>query len=413
MNRKYKAFQSPAVWMCGLVLSLGISSCKKEKDAEKQILPEVAANKWVQMSTGQSHATALGSDGSIWGWGHNDNGQLGVGSTDNLGTPTLLSPEKKWKYINTGFEHTMAIKTDGTLWAWGKNTNGQLGTGTKENSVTKPVQVGADKDWKTVLVGGSYTIALKNDNTLWTWGTHSSGKLGNGQTSGETLSPTKVGADNNWDKIFTGNNWGASFAIKKDGTLWAWGINQNGMLGTGNTTNQLTPVLVGGTSTYKMVTYGRARGTLAIKTDGTLWAVGRNSRGELGIGNMVDQLNWVQVGTDKNWNTVSLFARTTMATKTDGTLWGWGENMYGELGNGKINTGSVATDAILVPTQIAGQTGVAEVVVGLNFTIIRKNTNTGTLFVAGSNLDKLYSLGRGDKDLAKPQLTFSGHIYLP
>ncbi|RQO74061.1 hypothetical protein DBR43_01250 [Pedobacter sp. KBW06] len=412
MNRKYKRLKTQGVWLFAISLSLGISSCKKEKTTTETVTPEVKENKWVSMSTGQSHTVALGSDGSIWGWGHNATGQLGTGNTNSISTPALLSAERDWKFINTGYGHTVAIKTDGSLWAWGENTSGELGIGTKGTAVNTPTRVGNDTDWKMVLAGGNYTIAIKNNNTLWSWGTHSSGRLGNGQSTGETLTPVQVGAESDWDKIFTGNNWGASFAIKKDGTLYAWGVNQNGMLGNGNTSNQLSPVLVGGSSKYKMVSYGRARGTLAIKTDGTLWAVGRNSRGELGIGNMDTQANWVQVGTDKNWNTVSLFARTVLATKTDGSLWGWGENVYGELGNGKINPSSEVAETILSPVQIAGQSSVADAVVGFNFSVIRKNSNGGILFVAGSDMGAFYSLGKGTGN-TKPILSFSGHIYLP
>lgn len=396
-----------------LLLSLTILSCKKSSlSTDEPTVPEVIKNEWVSISTGQSHAVAMGSDGSIWGWGHNGTGQLGTGNILNVSTVSLLSSEKKWKSINTGFAHTVAIKQDGTLWAWGENTAGQLGIGTKESMVTSPVKVGTDNNWKIVLAGGNYTIALKNDNTLWTWGSNSSGRLGNGLNIGETLIPTQVGTENNWDKLFTGNNWGASFAIKKDGTLWAWGVNQNGMLGTGTTVNQLIPVLVGGNSTYKMVSYGRARSTLAIKTDGTLWGVGRNSRGELGNGNMDSQTNWIQIGTDKNWNTISLFARTVLATKTDGTLWGWGENTYGELGNGKANPGGTAEESITSPVQIAGQSSVVEAVVGFNFSVIRKSKNAEILAVTGNDMGEFHSLGKGDGTI--PALTtFSGHIYLP
>lgn len=411
MNRKYNAFS--ILLGSTLLLSLFASSCKKSSTNEPEpVGPEVLKNTWTSMSTGQSHTVALGSDGSIWGWGHNGSGQLGTGTITNVATPTLLSTEKNWKFINTGYEHTVAIKNDGSLWAWGGNSSGQLGTGAKGISVNTPQKIGTDNNWKQALVGGSYTIALKNDGTLWTWGSNSSGRLGNGLNTGETLVPTQVGSATDWDKLFTGNNWGASFAIKKNGTLWAWGVNQNGMLGTGDTNNQLSPVLVGGSSTYKMVAYGRARGTLAIKTDGTLWAVGRNSRGELGIGNMDTQANWVQVGTDKNWNTVSLFARSVLATKTDGTLWGWGENVYGELGNGKINPKSTEEETLTIPTQVAGQSGVIDAVVGFNFSVIRKKNGGDVLFVAGSDMGTFHSLGKGDGTNAAI-LAFSGHIYLP
>lgn len=397
--------------MMGLSLLTIISACKKNNE-EETTTPEVTKNQWASVSVGDSHAIALTAEGAIWGWGNNTGGLLGNGTETHVSTPVQLQPNKEWKFVKTGTSHTMAIKKDGSLWAWGINTYGELGIGSKGTSVLAPVQVGTDKTWKTVAVGGNYTLAIKEDGSLWSWGNPASGRLGNGLTSGDVMVPTRVGTDNAWAEVFSWNNWGGSFAIKKDGTLWAWGVNQNGMLGTGNTTTQLVPVLVGGTSTYKTVASGRARATLAIKKDGTLWAVGRNSRGELGLGNTDTQSTWVQVGTDKNWEAVALFNRSVIATKTDGSLWIWGDNVYGELANGKTNANSDLTQTLLSPTKLDGQSNVKLIAVAFNFSVITKGNVPNTLYVAGSDLTSIPSLGFGSIS-ATAQTSFKGNITLP
>ncbi|MNJ99982.1 Regulator of chromosome condensation (RCC1) repeat protein [compost metagenome] len=394
----------------GISLLTIISACKKNNE-EETTTPEVTKNQWVSVSVGDSHAIALTAEGAIWGWGNNTNGLLGTGTEAHVSTPIQLQPNKEWKFVKTGTSHTMAIKKDGSLWAWGINTYGELGNGTKVNA-SSPVQVGTDKTWKTVAVGGNYTLAIREDGSLWSWGNPASGRLGNGLTSGDVMVPTRVGTDNTWAEVFSWNNWGGSFAIKKDGTLWAWGVNQNGMLGTGNTTTQLEPTLVGGTSTYKTVASGRARATLAIKKDGTLWAVGRNSRGELGLGNTDTQSTWAQVGTDKNWESVALFNRSVVATKTDGSLWIWGDNVYGELGNGKFNTDSDLAQTLLSPTKLDGQTNVKLIAVAFNFSVITKGNVPNTLYVAGSNIGSFPSLGLGNTSTTA-QTSFKGNITLP
>ncbi len=167
----------------------------------------------------------------------------------------------------------------------GAGGGGRLGLNNEKN-YKKPVQVGKDKDWKTVSAGGTHTVALKNDGSLWTWGLNDFGQIGNGETEfGKgVLIPTRIGIDNNWVSIYTGVY--HIFAIKNDGSLWAMGAN-NGNLGDGTFNNIYTPKQIG--EDYDWLSVSEAGGdesfhTIAVKKDGTVWTWGNNGNFQLGHG---------------------------------------------------------------------------------------------------------------------------------
>lgn len=396
-------------------LAMILGSCSKSKVDETVTPgpdpePKPQEYYWSSVSTGQAHALALSEEGAIYVWGDNSEGQLGNGGQAVVSKPIKLVSSQKWLKAMTGYAHSMAIASDGTLWTWGKNDVGQLGLGTSGEDVLIPTQVGADKDWTELAIGGSYSLALKKDGTLWSWGNHASGSIGNGQTDGKTSVPTKVGTDTNWKSIFAFNNWGASFGIKTDGSLWAWGKAQNYMLGTGSTTNQSAPIQVGVNRKWKTVASARSRHTFAIAEDGTLWAVGRNNKGLLQVGNTTEQKDFTQVGTDKDWENIATFNLTVLASKNNGDLYGWGINTYGELGNGAIN--STSNDDLGVNTikKISGQSNVKGIAIGFNFSVLRKDKSK-SLCIAGSNLGDFPSLGTGSVSSA-PILTHQCDITL-
>ncbi|WET68006.1 hypothetical protein [Sphingobacterium sp.] len=408
-----KYINKQVIYLTTLAIALG--SCSKSKIDETTTPgpdpePQPQEYYWASVSSGQAHALALSEEGGIYVWGDNSEGQLGNGSQAVIAKPTKLAATQKWVKATTGYAHSLAIAEDGTLWAWGKNDEGQLGLGNYGDDVLVPTQVGTDKDWTTLAVGGSYSLALKKDGTLWTWGSHSSGSLGNGQTSGRTTSPTKVGADTNWKAIYAFNNWGASFAIKSDGSLWAWGKGQNYMLGTGSTSNQPAPVNVGIGKKWKTVASDRSRNTFAIAEEGTLWAVGRNNKGLLQLGTTAAQTEFAQVGSDTDWENIATFNLSFLATKKNGDLYAWGENTYGELGNGTINSASNDELALKSITKIANQSNVKALAVGFNFSVLLKDKSK-SLCIAGSNIGDFPSLGTGTATSA-PILTHQCDITL-
>jgi hypothetical protein len=185
----------------------------------------------------------------IYGWGTNANGILGIGDT---WAPKQSGTDTNWSKIESGDNYSIAIKNDGTLWAWGNNSYGQLGDGTIIERHS-PTQIGTDKNWNQIDCGGSFTVAIKTDGTLWAWGNNNNGQLGDGTNSNRTT-PIQIGNDSNWIQISC--SYSHTLAIKNDGTLWAWGNNEYGQLGDGTITPRKSPVQIGSGTNWSKVACG-------------------------------------------------------------------------------------------------------------------------------------------------------------
>lgn len=174
----------------------------------------------------------------MWTWGRNNAGKLGLGNGDDIGIniPTQVGTANDWKSISVGSAHTLAIKNDGTLWSWGSDGWGQLGNGdsSTENILT-PSQVGISSDWifvsasKGIGSGGNFSLGLKAEGTLWVWGCNEFGVLGTSKGDKSYSSvPIQANGDTNWLLAETGSD--HILALKNDGTLWSWGNNYSGQL---------------------------------------------------------------------------------------------------------------------------------------------------------------------------------------
>ena len=327
-------------------------------------IPVQVGGGYSAVSAGPSHTFAVKTDGTLWAWGLNNVGQLGDGSTTIRYSPVQIG--SGYSAVSAGFNHTLAVKTDGTLWAWGYNYYGQLGDGNTTNR-SSPVQI-AD-GFSTVAAGWAHTVAIKTDGTLWAWGGNDEGQLGNGSATKQST-PLQIG--NGYSAVAAGgdSSYGYAVAIKTDGTLWAWGSNTAGQLGNGSLDSQSSPLPVG--SGYRAVAAGFDH-TVALKVDGTLWAWGSNLYGQVGDGSRsAVRASPVQIGS--GYSTVAAGSYHTLALKTDGTLWAWGANFNGQLGDGsKTNRNS--------PVQIGN--GYSYVSAGSNHTLALKFD--GTLWAWGLN----------------------------
>jgi PKD repeat protein len=283
------------------------------------------------LSTGHEHTLFINPGGTPYAWGHNDQGQLGNGTTDDKEIPYRVGADSDWMSVYAGWKHSIALKNNGTLWAWGDNDYGQLGDGTTTDRLS-PVQIGSDTDWVAVAAGGAHNLALKSDGTLWAWGLNSNGQIGDGTTT-TRLSPVQIGSDTDWLSISGG--WEHSAAIKTDGSLYTWGWNDQGQLGDGTIINKYSPVKIGAND-WERVSTGWKH-SIAIKDNGTLWAWGDNDYVQLGDETITDRLSPVQIGSAVDWYLISAGGAHNLALKTDGSLWAWGGNWHGQIGDGSTS----------------------------------------------------------------------------
>lgn len=303
---------------------------------------------WVQISSATS-TMAIKSDNTLWGWGFNNAGQIGDGTTINRSSPIQIGSLTNWKQVSSGgSQFSLAVKTNGTLWSWGSGYKGVLGKGNNYN-YSSPVQVGALTNWSFVSASdGSNVAAIKTDNSLWTWGYNNYGQLGVGNEITRS-SPVQV-AGTFWSKVSCGG--GQVLAIRTNGTLWSWGKDRFGELGQNTTfTPKSSPTQVGALTNWAQIA-ACGGSSFAIKIDGTLWAWGRNVEGQLGLNDATNRPSPVQVGTLSDWSKISGGTAHTIALKTNGTLWSWGYNEFGQLGN---NTAGIASTTSS-PTQIGSST---------------------------------------------------------
>ncbi|MCL1862478.1 MAG: hypothetical protein FWF78_02810 [Defluviitaleaceae bacterium] len=340
-----------------------------------QILDDV-----VYVSSGNTHAMAIRSDGTLWGWGANNWGKLGDGTTETRLVPVQIMDNVT--AVVAGFGTTAALLKDGSLWAWGSG-GGSSNIFALQSSFTRYTpellvdnvisisggsrtlfaQLADGSTWSAgelrhhnrpgvaagadfseleygvtnVSVRQQHAIALREDGTVWTWGNNNAGQRGDGTRDGVregNIAPSQVLDDVvavSAGRIF-------SMALRSDGSLWAWGSNSRGQLGDDTTVDRIVPTRIipftpqtpqGGVAAVSAASHH----TMAILEDGSLWAWGFNNTGQFGNGTTTNRSEPVQVGQITAWKTIS--AGTSHSAGIRGTgLWAWGANNHGELGDG-------------------------------------------------------------------------------
>jgi len=257
-----------------------------------------------KIAGGAAGSLAIKNVGTLWAWGANPTGQLGLNDTVQRSSPTQVGTDSNWNDVTVNKEAGdtymgFGIKTDSTLWSWGWNYYGQLGQNqSTPTQISSPVQIPGE--WSQISAGMDHVIAVKTNGTLWTWGNGDFGKGGQNNTTAYS-SPRQVGTDTNWSQA-SGGTYGSA-AVKSNGEMYVWGRGGNGVNGDNTTVTRSSPIQVPGT-TWDGVTICDPGTVHATKTDGTQWALGYGEDGQLGInisGPGAYRSSPVQVGSNTDW----------------------------------------------------------------------------------------------------------------
>jgi alpha-tubulin suppressor-like RCC1 family protein len=337
-----------------------------------------------QLAT-SNHTVYVKNDGTVWTWGSNSNGQLGDGTTADKLAPLQVSSLTGVRAIAAGSAHSVALKADGTVWVWGSNSNGQLGDGTTIDKLT-PVPVSNLAGITAIAAGSAHTLALKNDGTVWAWGSNSNGQLGDGTTT-QRLNPVQVSILAGIVAIAAGNSHSLALrniiALQNDVTVWAWGSNNRGQLGDGTIVDKWIPIQVFGITGVSDIAAGSfhsvaLRNIFNLTNDGTVWAWGSNSNGQLGDGTIVDKFIPTMVSGLSLMTTVAAGFNHTIALRNNDTTWTWGGNSNGQLGDGtQIDRP--------IPLPVNGLTGVTAIAAGNKDNVVLTNRNSSTFRAWGLN----------------------------
>jgi alpha-tubulin suppressor-like RCC1 family protein len=289
---------------------------------------------WSAVAMGQTHTCAIkAADSTLWCWGSNGEGQVGKGAKSAAVTaPTQVSTAgvTSWSSVSLGEVSSCGIKTDATLWCWGDNAWGQLGVGSVVDK-TVPTQVGA-ATWSSVGLSFTSSCAVKAaDASLWCWGYGNYGQLGN-NSSADQHAPVAASGGGTWSAVAGGQD--HSCGLRVNGTIWCWGNGSYGALANGSQSNALVPTQeVSGATTWTALTTMEF-GSCARRSTGALYCWGRNNIGQLGDGSTTDR--WVPTasGTDTAWTTHLAGGRDHFCVlRSDQALWCQGSDFDDQLGH--------------------------------------------------------------------------------
>jgi alpha-tubulin suppressor-like RCC1 family protein len=330
-------------------------------------MPDVVA-----ISGGDGHGLAARSDGTVMTWGPG-------GQPFSL-TPVPVTILTNVVAVSAGFGFSLALKSDGTVWAWGNNGGGQLGISSNLSFSAVPVQTGVSSPGFDSIIaieaGLGHSLALKADGTVWSWGGNGDGQLGLGDIM-QRFSPQQISGLSNMIAIGGGDQ--HSIAVKSDGTLWGWGQNGAGQLGNGTITgpfagtHYLSPVqnpLISGITQIATTD----RGTVALKSNGTVWAWGYNELGMLGNGTFTTIPQCLCEPTPMQSNILNVTEIQAngsfhiLARKIDGSIWAWGWNYEGQAGTGAASP--VAPYSLPTPVQSGVGTGNVIFATGREFSLL-------------------------------------------
>ena len=281
---------------------------------------QVPGSNWAAITCIHHAMMATKTDGTLWSWGYNYGGKLGLneGANSHKSSPVQVGSDTTWttdpKMIGGGGGWARAFvgKSDGTMWCWGDNNYGRLGINTNQSTDTRfrssPVQLGTDTNWSHISDGTYGTLLLNTDGELFGFGDAANGDLAQNDTVNRS-SPTQIPGTWGW----MSSSYNAKFAVRSDGTAYSWGNNDYGQLGHNSRTKYSSPVQIPGTWS-KISINGCYSYIHGLKTDGTLWGWGVNTNGNIGDTTKTQRSSPVQIPGD--WTDVNNDNWGVMAMKT-------------------------------------------------------------------------------------------------
>jgi alpha-tubulin suppressor-like RCC1 family protein len=327
------------------------------------------AAKVIDVAQRSNFTMQLRDDGTVWAWGDNTYAELGDGSTNDRAVPARVQGLPTIVAVAAGTTWALALDNTGHVWAWGDNSLGQVGDGSSYGYRTRPVQIPGLSGVVQISAGGTHSLARASDGSVWAWGGNLSGQIGDGTVTTFRRTPVRATGISGVTAIEAGGY--HSLAVTSDGRLWAWGSHQFGQLGLGGDEplSFNVPTVVPGMSSMVGVGSGQYS-SFAIRKDGTLFAWGRNDRGELGDGSTTDQYSPEVVGGIGNVAVITS-GTYTIALLNDGSLYAWGVDLLTNIGS-------------LVPSQQSTPNSqpVYAIASGANVTIADQS---GRVFAVGPN----------------------------
>lgn len=370
---------NPWAWGHDLYSALGTGTCCNSSSTPVRVTHPIQDSRLIYataIAAGDYHNLAITPSGTVYSWGDGANGQLGDDSLSPISSPLQVMTLANVVAVAAGGQHSLAVESDGSVWAWGSNDAGQTGPYTEQlcsdayfnnfrcNLI--PTQIRDLSGITAVAAGSLYSLALKSDGAVWAWGDNSYGELGNGGTTSNST-PMQISGLTSVVAIAAGG--GHSLALRSDGTVWAWGQNYAGQLGAA-TTGYCTgtpcgtiPVQVNGLNSVVAIAASGGH-SLALRSDGTVWAWGDNSVGQLGNSSAGSgTTSPVQVSGLTGVTSIAAGLSHSLALRSDGTAWAWGSNWVGQLGNGTTTNSPV-------PVQVSNLTGVTAIAAGGNHNLV-------------------------------------------
>ncbi|WP_437520448.1 hypothetical protein WME79_26830 [Sorangium sp. So ce726] len=327
-------------------------------DTEDRTTPAaVEGDGWAESAIGELHSCARRLDGSLWCWGANGEGQLGIGSAASEATPVLVSSAPPMAQLGSTYLHTCGVDVDGALWCWGDNEEGQLGLDDPfpEDGVDRdqPTRVGSANDWTLVDGGQGHSCGIRAPGHLYCWGRNTRGELGLGDDAELQLrDPHRVGDATDWIDVRTGQNGACGLRDVgrggHEGALYCWGENSFGEAGVGHEEILRAPARVGALDDWVSFSIDTFH-TCGVRANGELYCWGYNLEGQLGLGDMSDHTTPVRVGDASDWASVAAGRHHTCARKRDGAVLCAGLNDRGQLGTGDLERRLVFTPVASAP----------------------------------------------------------------